>query len=52
MFQKEFVEEFKKHVLCSKTFFFHKNCGIHEICGKIWYSQTGHTLKYNVAHSL
>ena len=34
------VEKINIHFMLNN--FISKNCGIYEICGKIWYSQTGH----------
>jgi hypothetical protein len=45
-----FVEKIKTHFMFSN--FFSKIVLFIRSCGKIWYSQTGHTWQYNTAHAL
>jgi len=48
MYQKEFVEKIKTHILYSIFFL---SCRLWYNVGKKWYSGTGHRWKYNTAHA-
>jgi len=52
MFQTNFVEKIKTHILCSIPFFSFRKCGLWDSVEKIRYSQTGHGWHYNTAHAL
>jgi len=50
MFQEEYVEKIKTHILCS-IFFFSKILPFMRNVEKILYSRAGHIWQHNMAHS-
>ena len=53
LFQTNIVEKTKRRILYSVLFFFFQKTVLFlRLCGKIWYSHTGHTWRCNTAHAL